>query len=261
MKLLLLFLCLAPLAHSRPGDLDPTFGNSGKVVTYFGGHDSISDIAIQNDGKIVAAGTHNFRSGFVLARYQQNGTLDPSFGKDGVAYTNFEGINQDECECSAIAIDSLGRIVVVGGVGSDYTKDFAVTRYLADGSLDASFGNGGKIVTSIGGGDGAASILIQKDGKIVVTGSREYPSEAVLIRYNENGTLDSHFGIEGIASIKTSTPNYSRLPNGKAILQKDGKIAVAVVTGRSVVLMRVTSEGDLDQTFGFQGIRVSLVHK
>src|SRR5207248_638470 len=95
-------------------------------------------VAVQTDGKIVAAGsaTFNNNSDFAVARYNPDGSLDPSFGSGGIVFTDI-GSNNDQI--NAIALQGDGRIVVAG----IYAGDFALARYCPNGLLDRTFGNGG----------------------------------------------------------------------------------------------------------------------
>jgi hypothetical protein len=113
----LLAAVFAPtVAHAAPGDLDPSFGNGGKVTSDFPrGSDSIHAVAIDSRGRIVAAGGQGRRSGdsgFELARYTRNtGSLDHSFSGNGYFKTDFGGIPS---RATSVAIDSRGRIVAAG---------------------------------------------------------------------------------------------------------------------------------------------------
>ncbi|PYO24161.1 MAG: hypothetical protein DMD88_01675, partial [Candidatus Rokuibacteriota bacterium] len=118
------------LARYNPdGTLDPAFGSEGRVLTNFGGRDGARALALQANGKIVVAGFTSSDFGtlrrFALARYNADGTLDPSFGGGGRVLTNFAGRD----EASALALQSDGKIVVAGFSGAGGRQDFAVARY------------------------------------------------------------------------------------------------------------------------------------
>src|SRR5712691_1227384 len=122
------------------------------------------------------------------------GSLDTSFDTDGIVTTPF-GTSADEAR--AVAVQSDGKIVVAGRATIGSTFDFALARYNADGSLDTSFGTGGKVTTAIGTStDEAYAIALQSDGKIVVGGRATIGSnfDFALARYNTDGTLDTSFG-------------------------------------------------------------------
>lgn len=159
-----------------------SFGRSGKVITDFGGSESCHGVAIDPEGRIVAAGDADSNSDFALARYRSNGSLDPSFGSDGRVTTDVGGSADD------VAIDSQGRIVAVGyqaGRGNyDDRSAFAVARYNPDGSRDRSFGSNGVVTTDFGADtlDEAFSVAIDAHDRIVAAGGVT-PGDYALARY------------------------------------------------------------------------------
>ena len=137
----LVYLSAAAL-QAAPGDLDFTFAGTGKTrVGFGGGDDQARGVAVQADGKTVVIGSSTNGSGkdFSLARYNADGTLDPSFGAGGKILTT---INQISDLASAVKIQADGKIVVAGSSHNGLNMDFALVRYQADGSLDPSFGVG-----------------------------------------------------------------------------------------------------------------------
>jgi uncharacterized delta-60 repeat protein len=184
--------------YTARGRLDPSFGRGGRVVT---DHGIAEAVAIQRDGKIVTAG-FGF-PGLGLARYTPDGKLDPSFGNAGKTVVSDFGSGG---YATAVAIQADGRIVAAGGVSGD----FALARYTADGRLDPSFGDGGKVVTDFGptqvncppcqpSASGASAVAVERDGKIVAAGASDVPSESgekqcclsdfALVRYKPDGSL------------------------------------------------------------------------
>src|SRR6478752_6282614 len=199
-------------AQAAPGNLDPTFSGDGKQTTDFlpGGDSDATATVRQPDGKIVAVGSVFRRSSgdssffdFALARYNPNGTLDTSFSGDGRKTTDFAGIDDDRA--TGVALQSDGKIVVVGGtgVGSPFGDifDFAVARYNPNGTLDTSFSGDGKQTADLGDIDIAYGTTVQGDGKIVVVGNvSQLPSGATdfaLARFDSNGSLDTSFSGDG----------------------------------------------------------------
>ena len=146
-----LFLWTAAPISAAPGDLDLTFGNGGKVLTPIGsGNDYSFGAAIQSDGKIVLAGEsfNGTDRDFALARYNSDGSLDSSFGSGGKVVTPIG--NQDE-SAGDIAIQADGKIIIAGySINANSLVDFALARYNTNGSLDTSFGSGGKVITPFG---------------------------------------------------------------------------------------------------------------
>ena len=127
------------------------FDSDGKVTTDLG--DVAESLAIQSNGRIVATGRVGDDLALV-ARFRRDGSLDPTFGGDGVVSTDFGGDDVGE----DIAIQADGNIVVTGTSNIDIGGDWAVARYNPDGSLDAGFGTGGKVVTEFGGVDEALAV-------------------------------------------------------------------------------------------------------
>ena len=227
------------------GDLDNNFGAGGIVTTLIDDRAIGQGMLLQNDGKIIVAGksTQAGISRFALVRYNSDGSLDNSFGSNGVVTTTIG----TQANGFSIDLHADGKIVMAGS--SD--DDWALARYNTDGSLDTSFGTNGSIVQSIGDRDQAVSVKIQTDDKIVAAGSSDI--NAALVRYNSDGSLDSSFGTNGIAL--TSANGTSGI--NEIALQADGKIvAVGFVNNRAVVA-RYTPAGILDTDFSNNGILIS----
>jgi uncharacterized delta-60 repeat protein len=233
------------LAQYQPdGTLDPTFGSGGKVTTdFFGGDDWANAVAIQGDGKIVAAGLAG--CDFALARYTPDGSLDPTFGTGGKVTTDFGYCTQ----AYAVAIQSDGEIVAAGYAPTGTAIDFALARYNPDGSLDSSFGTGGKVITEFGDYAVAYAVAIQTDGHIVAAGGNS--SDFTLARYNPDGSLDPAFGAGG--KVTTDFGSYDQA-YGVAI-QTDGRIVAAGSTNVNAdfALARYSPDGTLDSSFGTGG--------
>jgi uncharacterized delta-60 repeat protein len=246
----------ALVRYNANGSLDTTFDDDGKVTTSFTGSNEYAyAVTIQPDGKIIAAGSQAAAtSDFALARYNANGSLDTTFDGDGKATTDIQGSNDG---AQSLALQADGKIVAAGGVsnGSSLNFDYALVRYNADGSPDASFDGDGKVSTNILGNDTAIAAAIQADGRIVVAGY-SYPgsnnNEASLARYNTNGSLDATFGTGG-----TKTFDMNGATNdfiyGMA-LDPNGKIVVAGDTNNSITVARIhTAFALADAPFDFDG--------
>jgi uncharacterized delta-60 repeat protein len=251
----------ALVRYNRNGRLDSTFGAGGKVVvTLDATSDYLDAVALQSDGKIVAAGSLR-GTAFLLARFNGDGSLDQAFGSNGSVETTF---GDQSAEARAVVLQADGKIVVVGvsGAGSySELNDFVLARYNSDGSLDQSFGSGGKVKTHFPGvfntGSSATSVVLQSDGKVVVAGyykNEREPHQFALARYNANGTLDSAFGQSG----KVTT----RLGLGDAYsfgiaIQSTGRIVLAgystTTLDHDFSLVGYNANGTLDSTFGNSG--------
>jgi uncharacterized delta-60 repeat protein len=246
------------LRYTTAGALDTTFGTGGEVGSPFAG--SANSVAVQSDGKIVVAGRGRKPLDFLLVRYNTDGTLDTTFGTGGGVITAFHGSTSGYYNyANSVAVQSDGKIVVVGQSLSllSGTSDFAVARYTTAGALDTTFGNNGEVLTAFNGSasNGANSVAVQSDGKIVVAGSSSQSSgqDFAVARYNTDGTLDkTTFGNNGevLTAFNGSTSNTA---NSVAV-QSDGKIVVAGTSGgNSFAVARYTTAGALDTTFGTGG--------
>jgi uncharacterized delta-60 repeat protein len=241
----------ALVRYNANGTLDGSFGRGGKVRTLLGSNAVAYALAIQQDGKLVAAGvaySSGNRSNFALVRYNANGTLDRSFGRGGKVMTSMGGVGWG---ASALAIQQDGKLVAAGSSG----HRFALVRYNANGTLDRSFGRGGKVMTSVGAGGRASALAIQQDGKLVAaghsTGGNGFKAGLALVRYNPNGTLDGSFGQGG----KVTTPSWHSNASALAI-QPDGKLVAAGTRG--FALVRFNPNGTLDRSFGRGGTVMSI---
>lgn len=241
------------------GSLDRSFGIEGVATTpILSDEDRVSAIAIQTDGKIVAAGysrnSNGSLSDFALARYNTDGSLDTSFDSDGKVTTQ---VFSSQSLAAAVVIQTDGKIVAVGSSATSSSRDFALVRYNTDGSLDSSFGNGGKVTTPIlNGSDHATAVTLQSDGKIVVAG-RSYNGsndDFALARYNPDGTLDTSFDGDGKVTTSVINGGYA---NAVAV-QSDGKIVTAGTCGNGYyftdfALVRYNTDGSLDTSFDSDG--------
>jgi uncharacterized delta-60 repeat protein len=249
-------LAASTSVSAASGDLDPSFGTGGKVTTDLGG--GFADayaLAQQSDGKIVAVGHTTVAVGddFALVRYRTDGSLDPGFGTGGVVTTDFFGVFD---HANAVALQRDGRIVAAGSAFSGSLPghdDFALARYRTNGSLDPTFGTGGKVTTSIGEFNRAWAVAVQHDGRIVVAG---YASgDFALARYDRNGALDPSFGTGGVVTTDFGGFAYASAvtlqPTGRIVAV--GRATVAGNPSSDVALARYRSDGALDATFGTGG--------
>jgi uncharacterized delta-60 repeat protein len=258
-SLFVLSVLLFPFALPAPafaagGELDTTFGGDGKVTTSFTGGGYANAVAIQSDGKIVAAGGTGTK--FAVARYDTDGALDPTFGTDGKVTTGFT----DGGSANAVAIQSDGKIVAVGISGGLSSEEFAVARYDTDGALDSTFGTDGIVTTDLTPGwDEAKGVAIQANGKIVAAGlgtpGSLWRPRFALARYRSDGTLDTSFGDGGTVLTKFGMGAVARA----IVLQPDDKMVVAGTAGGSFAVARYGPHGGLDTSFGNQGKVVTLL--
>ena len=217
------------------GKLDPSFSRDGLASIDFGFGDDIAQaIAVQPDGKIVVAGQgtrnrYRTEDDFAFARFRRDGTLDRAFGGDGLVTVNFGGRRYDTAH--GLVIQPNGAIVAAGSSGTrEGAPRMALLRLRRNGSLDRSFGSGGKQLTSPGPQGGYAHALLRlSDGRIVAAGrvfadEKHDASDWVLARYGAGGRLDASFGRGGIAVSDFGTGADSA--EGLA-LDREGRIVVA----------------------------------
>lgn len=183
------------------------------------------------------------------------GTLDPSFGENGITRTS---LNYYGDSAKAVIIDQNDRILVAGTSANGSDFDFSLARYNQDGTLDKSFNYDGTVSTQIGSSDDqATAIALQEDRKIVVAGytSNGEDTDFALARYNQDGSLDLDFGLGGIVVLPIGMGNDRA--NALAI-QEDGSIVVAGSAGGTsgvvAVLTRINSTGSIDESFGHAGL-------
>jgi uncharacterized delta-60 repeat protein len=255
---------------NKAGSLDTSFGNGGKVTTGFnGGSDEAYSVVLTSDNKIIVGGvvatgsdSNNYNDDFALAKYTADGGLDTSFGNNGLVTTDFNGRFDN---AFSVVLTSCDKIIVGGVVktGPDSDNfDFALAQYNIDGSLDTTFGTGGKVTTDFNGGDDIAySVVLTSDDKIIVGGYASTDSNSnnrdfALAKYNVNGGLDPSFGTGGKV---TTDFNGGSDEAYSVVLTSDDKIivggyAVDTNTGyRDFALARYSADGGLDPSFGTGG--------
>jgi uncharacterized delta-60 repeat protein len=252
------------LARYNPdGSLDTNFNGSGTVTTPISSADDYaSDLVLQPDGKLVAAGASFNGSSydFALARYNPDGSLDTSFHGTGTVTT---AIGAGSDVASALVLQPDGKLVAAGFSNNGSNNDFALVRYNPDGSLDTNFNGTGKVTTAIGPGfDAAHALVLQPDGKLVAVGHSYNGTDAdfALARYNPDGSLDTGFNGTG----KVTTPIGPGNDEANAVaLRQDGKLVVAGATGNGsnsdFALARYNPDGSLDTSFNGGGTLMTAV--
>jgi uncharacterized delta-60 repeat protein len=237
-------------AQAQAGTLDPTFGNGGTVTTKFTNGSAGVGGFEQSNGEIVAVAQVDFvdngGTGIGLVRYTSTGTLDNTFGTDGITDTIFAGFTFNPF---GFAVQTNGDILVAGeAINSAGRILFGLARYTSNGILDASFGNGGLVTTLVGTRvDVPTAMLLQPNGKIAMAGF-EVAQEGVatgqmsIVRYNSNGTLDTTFGTGGISLVTDIITG----PDALAMLSNGNYLAVGHTgTGTAGVEVELSSKGVL----------------
>jgi uncharacterized delta-60 repeat protein len=252
--------------YDSSGNLDTTFGpaHTGTLTTDFAGNDDQAfAVTVQSGGTVVAAGTATepvTGLDFALARYDSFGNLDTTFGPAhiGLVTTDFSGSANE-----ASAVLASGSVLTAGTVFNGATgQDFELAKFLPDGNLDTSFGNGGIVTTDFfGSDDDAHAMTVLSNGQILVAGDAFNPAtgsfDFALAKYNANGTLDTTFGPSHTGLVTTDFFGSTDMANA-LVVQPDSSIILAgfAVTGGGVdfALARYDSSGNLDGTFGTGGL-------
>jgi uncharacterized delta-60 repeat protein len=253
---------LTVTVRGHAGAVDTSFAGGINVTPIGTSEDFAHAVAVQTDGAVLVAGSSAFVTGtdFSVVRYGRDGGLDATFGNGGKVTTEVASGNGSD-EAYAVAVQPNGKILVAGGanMGSNASGiDFALVRYNADGTLDTTFGNGGKVTTAIGTGtDRAYAILLQPDGRIVLGGDSEQATSGIdfaLVRYDTNGSLDTSFGNGGI--VTTSIANSGGRDSIYALSSQTvaGESRIVAVGGEGdFAVARYTMTGALDAGFGNGG--------
>ena len=269
--ILLGLLCSSLTAFTQSaGSLDASFGTGGKVVTSINaGTDKAYSVALQTDQKIVVAGvTDNPATGkdFVCVRYNTDGSLDNSFGTNGIVTTDLQ-LGSDDVAYS-LAIQPDGKIVLGGYSDDGSLKKAALIRYNPNGTVDTNFGTNGRVLTAFEGTQ-ANEIKVVKihalTGNIVVGGSTiisNTKAKPVVARYTNTGALDLTFNTTGIRLLWITNLDYQYLmtvedlaiqPNGKitAVGWRDFPSSIYENDGWAC---RINANGTMDTTFSTDGV-------
>jgi len=257
------------IGRAAPGHLDPTFGQGGTVTTNIGWGNLLSagrSAIRQSDGKIVVGGT-GWKGGtsytcFALVRFNADGSPDVSFGDDGRVLTLFDGSYLGGMFVEGVdglAQQPDGKLIALGRFEGGADGAMLLLRYGVDGSVDETFGAGGKVEVPLQVYDGLAALGRQPDGKLVVAGvvSTNDRIDLALARFNADGTLDGGFGDTGRATLDVGGYGWANA----LTIQDDGKLVVAgasyVPDEVRILVARFLPDGMPDPTFGTGGVVVT----
>jgi uncharacterized delta-60 repeat protein len=238
--------------YKSNGERDASFGTDGKVITDIGSvDDELWNLAIQNDGKILAAGSANGVGGY--ARYNADGTLDATFGENGILYS------ANEMAIFSVKPLSDGKFITSSSApqpgdnsGNNYT-DFRVARHLNNGALDASFGDNGQVLIDFfQKWDDPRSLALLQNNDIIVAGTTNNQSGLKVVslaKIKSTGGIDSTFGING--RVNTNFIQHLYLGNS-VLIESDQKIIVTWLTENDGIFRteRFLTNGKIDSTYG-----------
>ena len=257
--------------QSQDGTLDPSFGGDGKITFDVEGvnkPDQIEDILVLPDHKIVAVGSiydpinipgHDY----VIARFNTNGSLDSSFGIGGVLMVPFNLGGDDNDRAFAVDRYSDGKLLVVGSVDTGVgTSKVGILKIETNGTLDHTFGTGGRMSVTVGGSgaaDRGVAVKILPDGKAIVGVATETGGDMdfAFLKISSFGGTDSTFGDNGkkIVSFNYGGQNWDEIRD--IAIQADGKIlgvgSVQYSSEFDFGIVRLTAAGQLDTTFDLDG--------
>ena len=243
------------------GALDPTFGDQG--ITYL--EESldfiprINSIKIQSNNKIVLAGGNNVNNivDYLLIRLNANGTLDNTFGNNGISMVGLDDVSE---MITAIEVLNDGKIVGVGFTEENFGNDFqaVILKFNSVGLLDPTFNGNGKFLTNTGvdfylNGD----VKVQNDGKILST-FETLSDNFILYRLNSNGTIDTGFGSGGAVSTYINGFDKSAQIHYNSTNQKITVIGTTLLDDiGQFALVRYTPTGEVDSSFGDNGFVIT----
>lgn len=261
LSLVLLLVATLTCAQSD-GSIDSSFGTNGKVTTdIYGFADEVNGLAIQNDGKILAAGfcrTSVDNQDFCLVRYNQDGSLDTSFGTNGISSLDIRGGNTKDDVAVAVLIQSDGKIVLAGYTDANSSTlpyYFALVRLNTDGSKDTSYATDGILSFSFGDEAKAYKAIIQDNDKVIIVGELDGNSSEkqkfAVARIDATGNLDTEFSVDGKQVINVGDSYDKALA---VALGADNKVFVGGRGNNVMSIAKLTTSGDLDASFNTNGI-------
>jgi uncharacterized delta-60 repeat protein len=240
--------------YTSAGVLDTTFGSGGIVTQLINQNTTISAVALQTINQtpfILVAGQtfiNQVPCGYI-ARYDDQGSLDTTFGTDGVVTLQ----HGQAITPAALEVQNDSKILLAGSVLDDNQK-IVIARYTSEGVLDNDFGNQGRVIISAPGSDddSIAGMLVQADGAIVLVGRSQIDGVGaiLIIRYSGQGVPDEYFGIHGI-----STTTFDSEAHASSVsIKSDGTYVISASIGGNGTLLHYVSNGTLDTTFGVDGL-------
>ena len=247
---------LSSETNAQSNFLDPTFGNNGIVDTDINENNDVArSVILQPDGKIVVGGytSNGIKDLFCLVRYLPDGSLDMGFGSNGKVLSAFTSTSVG----SVLALQEDGKILLSGHAWSGSENQFAMMRYLSNGSPDSTFGVHGQVQAGFTMKNAISrAMTIQPDGKIILAGNTYSETSDFdnfsLIRFLTDGSIDNNFGSSG--KVEIGIGEFTRDWINSIALEPSGKIIAAGYSQDQFALVRLHIDGSLDASFGNSGI-------
>ncbi|MGC2237791.1 MAG: FG-GAP-like repeat-containing protein [Pyrinomonadaceae bacterium] len=231
------------LRYNTDGTLDNSFDGNGVAAPVVNGFsdEHCYDMALQPDGKIILVGTtagdDNLPTDIAVMRLNTDGSLDTTFSGSGILVITFNNVSE---AANAVVIQPDGKIVIGGFLNDTFKNEYLLMRLEANGMLDASFGSGGLVITSVSASNNSISTMaLQSDGKILAGGT------GFIARYDANGGLDNSFGTGGTAASPNSV--------NKLLFLNSGKILVGGTLNSNIAVSRFNQNGTIDTSFNATG--------
>ncbi len=268
LSLISVFILISHCSYSQfAGGLDTDFADEGRYIADFGFQDNLEAVAIQDDGKIIVAGTsltQQFSGKLLVTRLNPDGTLDETFAEGGVLIV--EAYNESYAYDIVVLEDN--RILIAGASANDMFE-FSGYMFILDetGYIDSTFGQEGEVLTSFLEGDEFIySAKVDSEGKIVVAGkatNADFNTEPFVARFNADGTVDTSFGSNGYATIPVEGQDnlfYDLILDANDNIIATGHYGLPITetgqTNLDVLLVKFNSDGILDSSFGTEGISI-----
>lgn len=254
--LIVFLLFISFTGFSQDGDLDPSFGDNGIVfMDFYGFKDFSFGVSQQSSGKIISIGqieTENNTYKGSLVRLQTNGSLDATFGNNGVVLLDIGSYN------TIFSLDN-DELIAGGTIGNWGEKDFIISKFMPNGDIETDYGvNGNKTIDFLTEDDILLKLIVQNDEKTLAIGRSKMGSDYFisLAKILPSGELDTNFGVNGLLSLDINEGYFNSL---SASLQDDNSIILSFTenlnnNNRVNKIIKLFENGDLDNTFGNNGI-------
>jgi uncharacterized delta-60 repeat protein len=235
------------LVLNQDGTLQTSFANGGKLIyPATPGWENANDIILQSDGKLLIGGyTLN---DFFIIRINSDGSLDETWGEDGMVVTDVTGTQE---RINRLGLQADGKVIAAGYSGTN-NDDIPIVRYNTDGEIDHTFGNDGFVnIDFSGSADDMEDMIIQPDGSILIIGSTTGTgnTNGLVVRLTPEGEFDQSFNSNGYTMVDLGD---AEVFNGATRLP-DGDIICVGRTGYDYGLFKLTDEGKSDSSFGENG--------